>query len=153
MYYMYVFNVIAHKTVGDIPISCLRGAAAAAAAATTTTTTTTTTVYWVGRYQKGKTSLDLKAARDDGVLGCSSISWTICKQPAPCSRQIPAPTPHHSIFTGRILFLMPNQRCQSTTIPKGRPTILVTFAQPGTTPEKCYQGFYNHCPKFGGLSR
>ena len=38
MYYMYVFNVIAHKTVGDIPISCLRGAAAAAAAAAAATT-------------------------------------------------------------------------------------------------------------------
>jgi len=36
---------------------------------------------WVSRYQKGKTSLDLKEARDDGVLGCSGISWhmqTIC---------------------------------------------------------------------------
>ena len=45
---MYVIDVIAHKTVGDIPISCLRGAAAAAAAATaaaaTTATTTTTPV-------------------------------------------------------------------------------------------------------------
>ena len=26
---------------------------------------------WVHRYQKGKTSLDLNEARDDGVLGCS----------------------------------------------------------------------------------
>jgi len=34
---------------------------------------------WVSRYQKGKTSLDLNEARDDGVLGCSGISWTICK--------------------------------------------------------------------------
>jgi len=162
MYYIYVFNVIAHKTVGDIPISCLRGTAAAAAAAAALLLLLLLLLplllllfrtTWVGRYQKGKTSLDLKAARDNGVLGCSSISWTICKQPAPCSRQIPAPTPHHLIFTGRILFLMPNQQCQSTTIPKGRPTILVTFARPGTTPEKCYQGFCNHCPKFGGLSR
>jgi len=24
------------------------------------------------------------------------------------------PTPHHSIFTGRMLFLTPNQQCQST---------------------------------------
>ena len=32
---------------------------------------------WVSRYQKGKTSLDLNEARDDGVLRCSSISWTI----------------------------------------------------------------------------
>ena len=32
---------------------------------------------WVRRYQKGKTSLDLNEARDDGVLGCSDISWAI----------------------------------------------------------------------------
>jgi len=44
----------------------------------------------------------------------SVISWTICEQFAPCSRQITSPTPHHSIFTGRMLFLMPNQQCQST---------------------------------------
>jgi len=43
---------------------------------------------WVSRYQKGKTSLDLTEVRDDGVLGCSGISWTICKQSAPHSRQI-----------------------------------------------------------------
>jgi len=43
---------------------------------------------WVSRYQKGKTSRDLNEARDDGVLGCSGISWTICKQSAPRSRQI-----------------------------------------------------------------
>jgi len=29
---------------------------------------------WLIRYQKGKTSLDLNEARDDGVLGCSGIS-------------------------------------------------------------------------------
>jgi len=28
----------------------------------------------------------------------SVISWTICKQYAPCSRQITTPTPHHAIF-------------------------------------------------------
>ena len=69
---------------------------------------------WVSRYRKGKTSLDLTEVRDDGVLGCSGISWTICKQSAPHSRQITSPTPCHSIFTGRMLFLMPNQQCQST---------------------------------------
>ena len=51
---------------------------------------------WVRRYQKGKTSLDLNEARDDGVLGCSGISWTIGKQSAPHSRQITTPTPHHT---------------------------------------------------------
>ena len=36
------------------------------------------------------------------------------KQSAPRSRQITTPTPHHSIFTDRMLFLTPNQQCQST---------------------------------------
>ena len=39
----------------------------------------------------------------------TGISWTICKQPAPHSIQITTPTPHHSIFTGRMLFLTPNR--------------------------------------------
>jgi len=44
----------------------------------------------------------------------SGISWTICKQSAPRFRQITTPTPHHSIFTGRMLFLTPDEQCQST---------------------------------------
>ena len=31
---------------------------------------------WVSQYQKGKTSLDLNEAKDDGVWGSSGISWT-----------------------------------------------------------------------------
>jgi len=60
---------------------------------------TRSTAYSPGQAgtRKAKTSLDLYQARDDVVLGCSGISWTICKQ----------------IFTGRMLFLMPNQQCQS----------------------------------------
>jgi len=69
---------------------------------------------WVSQYQKGKTSLDLNEARDNGVWGCSGISWTICKQSAPRSRYITTPTPHRTIFTGQMLFLTPNQQCQST---------------------------------------
>jgi len=49
-----------------------------------------------------------------GFLGGSGISWTIRKQSAPRSRQITTPTPHQSISTGRMLFLVPNQQCQST---------------------------------------
>ena len=45
-----------------------------------------------------------------GFLGCSGISWTTCKQSAPCSRQITTSTPHRSIT----LFLTPNKQCQST---------------------------------------
>ena len=42
-----------------------------------------------------------------GLGDGSSISWTICKQSAPPSRQITTPTPHHSIFTGWILLWGP----------------------------------------------
>ena len=35
-------------------------------------------ILQISRYQKGKTSLDLTEARDNGVWG--GISWTICKQ-------------------------------------------------------------------------
>ena len=42
---------------------------------------------WVSQYQKGKTSLDLNKIRDDAVLGSTGISWTMCKQSAPHSRQ------------------------------------------------------------------
>jgi len=40
--------------------------------------------------------------------GCG-ISWTVCKQSAPRSRQVTTPTPHHSVFTGQMLFLAPNR--------------------------------------------
>ena len=53
---------------------------------------------WVSRYQKGKTSLDVNETRDDGVWDGSGISWIICKQSGPRSRQITTPTCHHSIF-------------------------------------------------------
>ena len=43
----------------------------------------------------------------------SGISWAICKY-APHSRQITTPAPHHSVFTGRMPFLPPNQQRQSS---------------------------------------
>ena len=55
----------------------------------------------VGRYQNGKINLDL--LKQETVSG-SGISWAICK-PAPRSRQITMPAPHHSVFTGRMPFL------------------------------------------------
>jgi len=64
---------------------------------------------WESQYQKGKSSLNLNQARDDGVLGCSDIS----KQSTPRSRQTTTPTPHQSILTGWMLFLTPSQQCQS----------------------------------------
>ena len=45
--------------------------------------------------------------RDHWVLGCSGIGQTVCKQSAPHSRQIT--TPYQSIFTDRMLFLMPRE--------------------------------------------
>ena len=79
-------------------------------------------------YQKGKTSLDLNEARDDGVWGRSGISCTICKQSAPRSRQITTPTSHHSTFTDCMLFLMPNQQCQSTEGNKHNFAISINFS-------------------------
>jgi len=43
----------------------------------------------------------------------SGISWTICKQFAARSRQLTTSTPHHSILTGWMLFLTPNQQRQN----------------------------------------
>jgi len=63
----------------------------------------------VSWYQKGKTNLDFTEARD------SEWQWHqlgICKS-APRSRQITMPAPHHSVFTGRMPFLTPNQQHQS----------------------------------------
>ena len=49
-----------------------------------------------------------------GFRDGGGISWTICKQSAPHSRQTTTPTPNHLIFTGRMLFLTPFQQHQST---------------------------------------
>jgi len=37
-----------------------------------------------------------------------------CKSVVPCSRQIITPAPHHPIYSGRMLCLMPNQQSQRT---------------------------------------
>ena len=47
------------------------------------------------------------------IVSGSGISWATCKS-APCSRQITMPAPHHSVFTGRMPFLLPNQQRQIT---------------------------------------
>jgi len=78
---------------------------------------------WVSQHQKGKTSMDFNKARDDGVLGWQwhqlNNMQTICIAPdgaiqSARSRETTTPTPHHPIFTGQMLFLMPNQQRQST---------------------------------------
>jgi len=62
----------------------------------------------------------------------SGISWTICKQSAPRSRQITTPTPHHFISTGRMLLLTPNQQCQST---EGTIQVVINFSHPKHWPK------------------
>jgi len=47
------------------------------------------------------------------IVSGSGIIWAICKS-APRSRPITTPAPHHLVFTGRMLFLPPNQQRQST---------------------------------------
>jgi len=43
----------------------------------------------------------------------SGISWVVCKS-APCSRHTTTPASHHSVYTGRMPFLSPNQQRQRT---------------------------------------
>jgi len=63
------------------------------------------------------TNLDLNKARDDGVLGWQRHQLdhmqTICTS---LSRQITTPTPHQSMFTGRMLFQTPIRQCQSAEV-------------------------------------
>jgi len=47
------------------------------------------------------------------TVSSSGISWAMCKS-APRSREITMPVTHHSVFTGRMIFLPPNQQHQST---------------------------------------
>jgi len=46
------------------------------------------------------------------IVSGSGITWTICKS-APYSRQTTKPASHHSLFTGRMPFLPPNQQQSS----------------------------------------
>jgi len=46
-------------------------------------------------------------------LGGSGISWTVCKSFAPHCRKISTPAPHHSIFTGWMLFPTLNRQCEA----------------------------------------
>jgi len=59
---------------------------------------------WKSQQRKGKTSLDLL---EQEIVSGSGISWAIC-------RQITKTASNHSVFTGRMPFLPPNQQHQST---------------------------------------
>ena len=63
----------------------------------------------VSRYYKGKTNLDFTEARD------SEWQWHQLDHMHVCTLlQTNTPAPHHSVFTGRMPFLSPNQQRQST---------------------------------------
>jgi len=47
------------------------------------------------------------------------------------SRQKTTPTPHHLMFTGRMLFLTPNQQCQCTEDTIGGAELLIKFPWSG----------------------
>ena len=79
--------------------------------------------YQVSRYQKAKTNLDFTETK---TVSGSSISWAICKS-ASRSRHITTPTPHHSIFTGRMPFVPANQQRQGT---EGRPHLFHNLPLP-----------------------
>jgi len=64
----------------------------------------------VSRHQKGKTDLDLLQQE---IVSSTCISWAICKS-ASSPRHINTPASHHSIFTGQMPFLPPDQQRQST---------------------------------------
>ena len=66
---------------------------------------------WVSQHQKGKPFWILTKQETMGGIG---IGLTIWKSFAPCSGQITMPGPHHSVFTGWMPFLPPNQQRQST---------------------------------------
>ena len=65
----------------------------------------------VSRYQMDKPFWILLKQRK---WGGSGNSWTICKLLALCSRNNHTSTSSLKIFTGRMLFLTPNQQLQST---------------------------------------
>jgi len=71
----------------------------------------TTQVSW---YQKSKTNLDITEARDSEWQWHQLGYMQVC---ASIQTDNHASTPPHSFFTGRMLFLPPNQQCQSTQQP------------------------------------
>ena len=71
---------------------------------------------WVGT-RKAKKQKTIWILLKQETVSDSDISWAIYKS-APRSRQITTPAPHHSVFTGRLPFLPPNQQRQST---EGKP--------------------------------
>jgi len=67
----------------------------------------------VSRYQKGKTNLDFTEARDSEWQWHQLGHMQVCTS-LQTDNQLTMPAPHHSVFTGWMPFLLPNQQRQST---------------------------------------
>jgi len=103
---------------------------------TSNTHTTVLLLFWnlsgttrVSRYQKGKTrksKTNLDLLEQEMVSG-SGIYWAIMQ--VCTSSQTTTPTSHHSVFTGRMPFLPPNQQRQSTEGEQSTNSITVTEQQ------------------------
>ena len=65
---------------------------------------------WVSRYQKGKTNLDFTGARDSEWQWHQLGHMQVCTSLQTDNHA----STHHSVFTGRMPFLPPNQQRQST---------------------------------------
>jgi len=77
---------------------------------------------WVSRHQKGKSFWILL----EPEMGWQWHQLDHTQITAPRSRQITTPVPHHSVFTGQMPFMPPNQQRQST---KGRCRKLQAFTR------------------------
>jgi len=73
-----------------------------------------------------------------GFCDGSGISRTICKQSAPCSRQIGTSTPNHSIFTDQILFLTPNHHWRQRMCTERENRIAIQHADSHITTAMCH---------------
>ena len=99
---------------------------------------TITSMHWYSlKYittslEANKTCQRIKQFINQGMwwetVGGSGLSWAICKF-APRSRQITTSAPHHSVFTDRVPFLLPNQQCQSTEGKAASPLSYVNMKQ------------------------
>jgi len=87
--------------------------------------------------QEGKINLDLL---EQEIVNGSGISWAICKS-APWLKHITMPASHHSVFTGPMPFLQPNQQRQST---EGKYTIRWRTTSPTSETYRYVEHAYFH---------
>jgi len=97
---------------------------------------------WAGARKVKSIWILLKQETESG----SGISWAICKS-APRSRQTTTPAPHHSVFSGQMLFLPPIQQRQSTEGNKSykKTTLTCTNISPASITELQHQWETGQC--------